>query len=186
MIYLSKGILLPCSTKNKTIIIHCGKYFELADAVAKLWLDGRYQTKRLQSRQEKAFQTLLGNGLAETADEADEKAVYRILTNCVICSKPKRDLFSGLSGTEKILMTWISSAGIKLTVAELVYLTEQKIIPTADLLGETGIRQLIWTLYAKQPAIDCILETLMETSPAYNETTNGLLSLLRKKKLVII
>jgi len=186
MIYLSKGILLPCSTKNKTIIIHCGKYFELTDAAAKLWLEGQYQINRLQTGQEKALQTLLGNGLAETADEADEKAVYRILTNCVVCSKPRRDLLSGLSGTEKILMTWISSAGIKLTVAELVYLTEQKIVPTVDLLGETGIRQLIWTLYANQPAIDCILETLMETSPACDETINGILSLLRKKKLVII
>ena len=59
---------------------------------------------------------------------------YRILTRCVLCAAANSNVSLTVGRFENSILNWLTNAGIRLSMAELVYLHERNIEPTKDLL----------------------------------------------------
>ena len=81
------------------------------------------------------------------------------------------------------MLTWLREAGLRLTIAELIFLRERKILPTLDLLGTENRQRLVERIYNIDNIFDNLLEDQMELSKLRNDTVLVILELLRKSKL---
>ena len=126
MIYLSKGIVKENSTEHLLQVARCGQEYSLSGEQAVLWLNGRFGFSEVKS-EKRTLKHLARMGLAETGAENTDVARYRILTQCVCCPavNAKPEIF--LRRAEKEALTWLRNAGLRLTVAELIFLREHKI-----------------------------------------------------------
>ena len=186
MFYISKGAVYKPSDKNTVHITRCGKDYELTGEQAELWLDGRFKTAytddvRLQAK----LWELEKTGLLEMA-EPDETAQYRLLTGCVICPVKSAVSTILLNKREKLIWTWISKAGFKLTISELVYLAEQRINPDPSFFGEENWHILVHAIYNQETIFDRVLDAKMEDSDAMNGVVSDVLGLLRKKQIILV
>lgn len=80
----------------------------------------------------------------------------------------------------------MTKAGIRLTTSELIRLEEQEAYPAQHLLGESGRQELTNLIYSADTICDCLLDTLMEQSPARDGTVASLLRLLQKRCLILV
>ena len=186
MFYISKGIVFKPSAKSQVYVLRCGKDYELRDEQAKFWLAGRFQVAfNEDEKQQTQLWKLEEMGLIEMA-EPDETAKYRLLTNCVICPvSPVNSTFL-LNKNEKVIWTWVRNTGLKLTISELVYLSEQQIKPDPSFFGEDNWHVLIHAIYNQETIFDRILDARMEESEAMDSVVTAVLGLLRKKQIILV
>jgi hypothetical protein len=118
--------------------------------------------------------------------EPDAAAHYRLLSNCVICPANPAVFRFPLNKYEKLIWKWIRNVGSKLTISELVYLTEQNIMPGPMFYGKENWHTLIHAIYTAETIFDRILIAKMEESPAMNRTVAAVLGLLRKKRIILV
>ena len=186
MIYLSKGLALRHSGEILTVS-HLGGEYELTGARAEVWERGRRGSiDAMNTNQFTAVCELAEQGLIETSADAGHDSYYRLLTNCVICPVKNWDLTISWSPLECTVWKWLTKAGLRLTIAELVFLIEQRINPSPNLLGDSNRQALTESIYTRETIFDGILESRMEQSPARDKTVNAVLSLLRRKKLILV
>ena len=69
-----------------------------------------------------------------------------------------------MNAEEKNILVWLREAGLRLTMAELIYLRERKIPPTLDLLGTENRQRLVERIYNIDNIFDNLLEDQMELS----------------------
>lgn len=112
--------------------------------------------------------------------------MFRILVNCVIAPRQRKLPYWRLAADEKQLLRWIREAGLRLTAAELVRLAEMGIEPEAQYLGGENRQRVVELIYTKETIFDGALEAAMELSPALTPTLKTLLSLLKKKRVILI
>ena len=93
---------------------------------------------------------------------------------------------SRLSGLERQLDTWMRKAGIRLSVAELVFLQEHHIAADSGMFGSRNRQKLIETIYTKDNIQDNLLEHQMEQAECRDEVVEALMQLLKKKKILIV
>lgn len=186
VIYLSKG--LPVRYSDGTLTIsHRGAEFALTGERAEVWERGRCGFHSdLYGSQFTALREIAGQGLAETSEDTANESFFRLMTNCVICPMREWNLSILWEPLERTVWQWISKAGLRLTIAELVFLIEKKIKPTPGLLGEANRQALTEAIYTKETIFDGILESRMEQSPARDITVKAVLGLARKKKVILI
>lgn len=183
MIYLSKGAVCKGSTEERLRIAHCGNESILVKSEAVLWLNGQFGFA--ETSDHGILKHLERMGLVECEQENSALSRYRLLTRCVCCpAKNNSGLFS--SALEKELLVWLTKAGLRLSVAELIFLTEKQIKPAENLLYESNRQALVEAIYTPNNIIDNLLELQMEKSASRDLVVNALLGLLRKKKLVIL
>ena len=186
MTYLSKGLLLRRSGEILSIS-HCGSEYELAGERATAWEKGRCGcNETLGEIQYEAMYELVKQGLAETRQETGDGVFFRLLINCVICPVEGGTAEILWNPNERFLWQWINGAGLRLTIAELVFLVEKGLKPTANLLGEPNRQTLTEVIYTTETILDGILESRMEKSPARDSTVEAVLSLLRKNRIFLI
>ena len=186
MMYLSKGLLLR-KDKNALIVSHCGAEYELTGERAAIWEGGRQEPREITPVQEQIIKELAEkNGLAETSPDTGNEAVFRILVNCVICPIVKPAFPALWSQPERRLYNWITKAGLRLTIAELIYLNENKIEPARGLLGEKNRQALTETIYNANSIADGILESRMELSPELDSTISAVMGLLRRNVIFLV
>lgn len=188
MRYLAKGIVQKQSTEHILRINHFGSEFVLTGLRARLWLDARLNIAETDGKdfaEEKKLRQLLKMELVEEVgpDAVDE---YRALTHCVIVPAQHRGLSLPLAPVENNLLHWITGAGLRLTMAELVYLEEHKITPEAGWLGEENRQKLTEMIYTTDTIFDNILETQMEAAACRDRTVQAILALLRKKRILLL
>ena len=187
MIYLSKGILPWKSNMAELSVSHCGKLHKLTGTQAELWLAGQHKPEyTVNTEQEDALKVLINLGIAENGDSSDETAVFRLLTNCAICPVRVKKPIVMLNRLERRIWRWITQAGLHLTMAELTRLSERGTKPIRTLVGEANRQVLTEEIYNSETIFDGILETLMEKSPARDETVRAVLGLLRKKQIYLV
>ena len=172
MIYLSKGIVQKGSTEQLLFVLYGGQKFELTGNAAAAWLNGRFN-----------FAEALGRNEPPEADN-DELSRYRIASRCIFCPADTTGP-SVLGAMDKEMLQWLKNAGVRLTVAELVYLTENGIKPTQDLLYTDNRQRLIERIYTVDTIADNLLENQMETAKCRDAVVQSLMRLL-KKKLVLV
>lgn len=188
MRYLAKGVVARQSTEHILRIHHFGNEFVLSGLAAGLWLDARFhvaETDRGNFNEENEIRRLKKMDLVETV-EPDVSGIYRALTNCIIVPTEFHVLPCKLTRQERDLLQWITGAGLRLTMAELVYLTERNIRPEPQWLGEENRQKLTEAIYTTETIFDGTLETLMETASSRESTVKLVLSLLRKKRVLLL
>ena len=186
MTYLSKGKLYR-KTKQAIIVSHCGVLHKLTGAQAALWLMGQYAPGYTHNAQDEAeLELLAGLGIAECCGSEEPVTLFHLLTNCVICPVRKKVIAVRWSSAERILWRWLTKAGLRLAMAELTLLAERGLEPISSLLGKQNRQTLTEAIYSTDTISDGILETMMKNSPARDEMVQTVLSLLRKKKIILI
>lgn len=188
MLYLSKGMVQPKSSTDNLWLERGGKPFQLQGMEAAVWLKGRFGFMFAESEaEEQTVIHLADKGLAEMEDEADSVNKYRILTRCVCCPARQRGRMSSrLDERERQIYTWLQKAGIRLSVAELVFLTEYRITAVSGMFGVRNRQKLIETIYTKGNIQDNLLEHQMEKAECRDEVAETLMQLLKKKKILIM
>ena len=187
MVYLSKGIVLGKPSGTAVSISHCGALRKLEGDQAKVWLSGQYGPNVTENAaQDAALEQLTLLGVAEPGDESDDRAIFRLLANCSICPVRSGTSPSMLTRAERRSLKWIRHAGLRLTMAELAYLSELGVKPTPELLGVQNRQVLTEAIYSAATIYDGILETMMEKSAVRDCVVFSVLGLLRKRKIFLI
>lgn len=187
MLYLSKGVLCKNSTTNEVRVARGNTIITLTGVEADVWLSGRFNMISTDDKDKcDAIRSLYNMGLAEYEDITDENAQYHILTRCICCPAKTSLIKKPLSKCEKIVMIWLDNAGLRLSTAELMYLVENEVKPTADLFYKENAQTLVETIYTKDTIFDNILENQMEYAKCRNEVVCSLLLLLSKKRIVML
>ena len=184
MIYLSKGIVQKGSTEQLLFVLYGGQKFELSENTA-AWLNGRFNFAEALGRNEPPVIYLQKLGLVETEADNDELSRYRIASRCIFCPADTTKA-SVLRSMDKEILQWLKNAGVRLTVAELVYLTENGIKPTQDLLYTDNRQRLIEQIYTVDTIADNLLETQMETAKCRDAVVQSLMRLLKKKLVLVL
>lgn len=186
MRYISKGIVQKASTEKHLVVMRCGVVHELTELEAGLWLNGRFGFASVDEdvQTDKALYRLVRQELLELSDGS--VGDYRALTQCVLVPAKAKSLRTPLSGKEKWALAWLVNAGLRLSMAELVFLLEHQIAPDENLIGAENRQELIECIYTRETIGDNILEDLMEKSDYRDETVHTVLSLLRKKRMILL
>jgi len=134
MIYLSKGLVCKGSTEELLSITHHGQHFTLPNQLAHVWLNGRYKmVNTINIQEENALRQLVRMGLAEAEEKDCEVSKYRILSRCILYPTTNVSFqLRRMQGKEKVALTWLRKAGLRLSTAELVCLFEKGILPSED------------------------------------------------------
>jgi hypothetical protein len=183
MLYISKGLLRGNTGDGHITVAWRGNEYDLEGENARLWLVGRYETALAEAR---SLAKLANLGLVDTADADGPLNIYRLLTNCVVSPAPPRFPRWPLRRTERLLWRWIRRAGLRLTLAELVFLLEQDICPVPELLGEANRQALTEVIYNTENIEDRMLENRMEEAFGRDAVVEALLGLLRKQYIMLI
>lgn len=187
MIYISKGVVQKNSTEQNIHILRCGQSFQLTGVEAQVWLDGRFGFADTDAPARlRAIEHLSRMGLVEYEQEDSPVARYRILTRCICCVAVTPKLSLPVKHEEKETLKWLKNAGLRLSMAELVYLRENQVKPVPELLYAENRQALTEIIYLKTNIGDNLLENQMECAGCRDDVTRTLLSLLRKKKILVL
>ena len=188
MKYISKGMVIKASTEDLLFVTRGGVDFQLTGEQAALWLNGRFGFAKTRKTvlEEKALHQLAHQGLVEIAEGNGSVFEYRALTQCVLVPAKPQGIRAILSVRQKELLQWLTEAGLQLTVAELIFLTEHHVSPAANLLGERNRQKLTETIYTQETIFDNILEAQMERAAVRDEVIFALLKLLKKKRILLL
>ena len=183
MLYLSKGLLIN-QCRGAITINRCGRIHELQNEQARDWLAWHTGVQYLGKARLAALEKV---GLVESQPGKEfTSEVFRILVNCVIAPRQRKLPYWGLEPDERRLLRWIREAGLRLTAAELVKLAEAGIEPKAQYLGAENRQRVVELIYTKENIFDGALEAAMELSPALPGAVSILLSLLKKRRIILI
>ena len=188
MKYISKGIAKKSSTECVLHVLRGRFDCLLTGQELILWLNGRLGFSETDTENPilwDALQRLRQMGLVETAEDA-EAGEYWALTRCLITPAEDESLPCLLSSGEKRILCWLREAGLNLTMAELVFLTEHNIAPSQELLGKENRQRLTEIIYTQDNIFDNILEIQMAQAKRRDETTNMILRLLKKEQILLL
>ena len=186
MLYISKGVLSH-QAGNTLSVSYCGAQYALTEDQVFVWEKGRcgYQGE-LSTKQLAALNEIRRFGIIEMGSDTKQASMFRLLVNCVICSVKHKSIFPLWHNTEQLLLRWIRGAGLRLTIAELVFLIENKINPSKNLLGESNRQAITEIIYNAETIADGALDSLIEKSPACEITVQAVLELLHKNTVYLI
>ena len=186
MKYISIGSVNRPSTEHIVYVSHCGYDYTLTADLAAVWLDGRFGFDQVRNQlQTKALRQLERMGLVVITEDVLE-GEYRALTKVRLVPAKSKNPYLGLSRNEKTALKWITETGLVLSMAELVYLMERDIEPDARYLGQENLQQLVERIYTKDTIFDNILENQMERAEKRDQVVKLVLSLLKKKRIVLL
>ena len=135
----------------------------------------KHPSPKPQKKHEKPVGEHVGGAFHPKEDGYDG---YRALTQCVLTPAKPQGVRSILSARQKELLLWLTEAGLRLTTAELVFLTEHHVAPQINLLGDRNRQNLTETIYTQETIFDNILEAQMEHAAVRDEVVSALLRLL--------
>ena len=186
MKYISMGAVTKPSTEHIVYVSHCGFDYTLTGDLASMWLNGRFGFDSARNQfQKKALNQLERMGLVVITEDVLE-GEYRALTKVRLVPAKSRNPYMGLSRNEKTALKWITETGLVLSMAELVYLIERDIEPEVKYLGQDNVQRLVERIYTKDTIFDNILENQMERAEKRDHVVRLVLSLLKKKRIVLL
>ena len=186
MKYISIGAVMTEGTEHILTVCRGNNKFTLTGDLANVWLAGRLGFAEVEKpTEQQAVQQLIKMGLA-VISRGYPMAEYRTLTQCTIVPAERKYPFLGLSGMEKTVLQWLREAGLVLSMAELVYLIDRNVPLEPKYLGSNNTQTLVERIYTKDTIFDNILENQMERAAMREKTVNTVLSLLRKKRIVLL
>ena len=188
MKYIAKGLVEQGSTEHILKIQRGGHTFQLAGIQAGLWFNGRFGFAKAEENNHwhrKELRHLQRMGLAEVTEDSSD-GEYRALTQCVLIPAKSGKLRLPLNKQEAQTLQWLQEAGLRLTMAELVFLEEHGVKPVPELLGEENSQALTETIYTQETIQDTILEAQMEHAFCRDRVVKAVLGLLKKRRVLVL
>ena len=188
MKYISKGFVIEGSTEHILKIQRGNCEFQLTGNRAKLWINGRYGVAEADGTNALYVKELIHLkriGLVQPVGEEPE-GVFRALTQCIPVPAKSGKFRLPLNPLENQTLQGLRRAGLRLTIAELVFLREHDIKPEPHLFGEENRQALTETIYTKENIFDNVLEAQMEHASCRDEMVRAVLGLLKKKRIVLL
>ena len=186
MKYISMGAVTKPSTEHIVYVSHCGFDYTLTGDLAYMWLNGRFGFDASRNQfQNNALNQLERMGLVVITEDVLE-GEYRALTKVRLVPAKSKNPYLGMSRNEKTALKWITETGLVLSMAELVYLMERDIEPEEKYLGQENVQRLVERIYTKDTIFDNILENQMERAAKRDQVVKLVLSLLKKKRIVLL
>lgn len=186
MKYISIGAVLHPSTEAIVTVTHYKNDFKLTGLQADLWLNGRFEFSNAATQEEiRTLEHLKRMGLVVIA-ENEPHAEYTVLTQCIIIGAKRTRPYWHLKAAERTMLKWILEAGLHLTAAELVWLFAHDVAPEDKYLGAENRQALVELIYTSENIQDNLLENEMLHDPHCDEVVKLILSLLKKKCILLI
>ena len=186
MKYISIGVVTVEGTEYILDVCRGGTSFRLTGDRATLWLNGRRGFASADKPTElRALDQLVKMGLALKTDGSPAEE-YRTLAQCTLVPADRKFPYWGLTNREKTVLRWLREAGLVLSMAELTFLMDRGIELRDGLLGSDNTQALVEAIYTKETICDNILENQMEYAASCGRTVKVVLSLLKKKKIVLL
>ena len=187
MLYLSKGMILKESTKQNLCVTLYGCDFILTGIGAGLWLAARFKANTtIEEKEVRHLRKLQELGLVELSDEEGTDAYYSLLTRCIICPANDKLFQIRLTREEKLVWLWISKAGLRLTIGELVKIYDSNVEPALELFGKENAQNLTLAIYSDDLLFDTVPDVQMAHSPHKDKVVEAILGLMRKKRIILI
>lgn len=186
MKYISIGAVLNEGTEHILDVTHGGAKFRLTGEKARLWLNGRLGfAEAFNPMHLNLLEQLFKMGLVVKCDGSRAEE-FRALTKCTIVPAECNHPYWFLRSDEKTVLQWIRSAGLVLSIAELVYLIDRNVQMEEKLLGSGNAQALVERIYTRDTVYNNILENQMERAEAQDRTVKAVMQLLRKKRIVLL
>lgn len=187
MYYLSKGRAVKGSTETILKVIRGKNIFRLHGIEAGLWLDGRYGIRTANDTVGiTAIRHLERMGIVSSSERGDAVGQYEMLAGGIFCPVAVRGIRRPLRERGKRVYTWLRSAGLHLSMEELVYLEDRGIRPVPELLGEDNRQALTELIYDSRTIQNGVLEREMAASPVRDAVVSSILHLIKTKKVIIL
>ena len=184
--YISKGVRVKKLPHSQLLVYHYRERHKLNARQAVLWQNGTKdfcQTDTLE--EERIVIELARRGLVEITYIITLREKYILLKRCLICVLPKRPSFIRLTHKEKQIMLWLTSAGFRLGISELIFLIENKIEPKKELLYFENAGKLRLLLNGSYITIGNPLDIKASVAYCRDEVVSCVISLIRKKKIYL-
>ena len=186
MLYISKGVPEKEGISVRLRVINGGQVYTLFGLDETIWLRGRLGFSMTTSiAEELTVRNLMRTGLAECTSGEDSSSRYTILSRCII-APTRQGKRVALQSEEKYILDWLRGAGLRLSLAELVFLHENGIKPARNLLGEANRQALVERIYTADTIDEQALEAKMEQAGERDDVINAVLGLLKKKRVVLL
>ena len=186
MKYISIGAVMKEGTEHILDVTHGGAQFRLTGEKARLWLNGRLGFGEVFNPLHlNMLEQLFKMGLVIKCDGSRAEE-FRALCKCTIVPAECDHPYWFLQSMEKTVLQWLRNAGLVLSMAELVYLMDRNVQMEEKLLGSENAQALVERIYTKDTVFNNILENQMERAAMREKTVNTVLSLLRKKRIVLL
>ena len=186
MKYISIGVVTVEGTEYILDVCRGGTSFRLTGDRATLWLNGRRGFASADKPTElRALDQLVKMGLALKTDGSPAEE-YRTLAQCTLVPADRKFPYWGLTNREKTVLRWLREAGLVLSMAELTFLMDRRIELQDSLLGISNAQALVGTIYTRETISDYILENQMEYAALREQTVKAVLTLLKKKRIVML
>ncbi len=186
MKYISIGAVLNEGTEHILDVTHGGAQFRLTGEKARLWLNGRLGFAEVFNPMHlNLLDQLFKMGLVIKCDGSRAEE-YRALCKCTLVPAEQNHPYWFLRPDEKAVLQWIRSAGLVLSMAELVYLLDRNVPLDEKLLGSNHAQALVERIYTRDTVYNNILENQMERAASRNRVEKAVLGLLRKKRIVLL
>ena len=186
MKYISIGAVMTEGTEHRLTVCRGMNKFTLTGDHAAIWLNGRLGfAETRKPAEDKALEYLIRIGLALKSNDYPI-AEYRTLTQCTLVPADRKHPYLGLPAAEKVVLQWLREAGLVLSMAELIYLIDRNVPLEPKYLGRNNTQTLVERIYTKDTIFDNILENQMERAGMRDKTVDAVLSLLRKKRIILL
>ena len=180
MVYLSKGLLLNDTDKNRLLVVSGSKVFSLKDTYAAVWLDGfgKYCVTEEKSNC-RVVEKLKYYGLCNMADNDSDCIRLSLLCSCI----PFIPNISTGTQNENNIMYWISTESF--TVAEIIRLlqcnADKNIYKQPD-----GFQDLIDMIYDNDASPDNMESIIAKIrNNAYDNHIRNILDLVSSRKIYL-
>lgn len=187
MYYLSKGSVVRGSTEQILKVAHGRNVFELHGREAGLWLDGRFGIRSVfDPAGVKAIRHMERMGIVTSSEQGDAASRYEMLADCIYCPVAVKGIRCVWCRRDRRILTWLRSAGLHLSLAEIIYLEEHGVRPVPELLGEDNRQMLTERIYDIGMIQDGVLEREMAASPMRDVVISSILRLIKMKRVILL
>lgn len=186
MKYISVGSIDKKGYEARLEIRRAGFVFPVTGELADLWLRGSTGFASAETPLElQSLTQLERRGLVVRADGSSAEE-YRALTKCTLVPVDIKNPYWMLSKTETTVLRWLRESGLRISMAELVWLMDRKVELEPELLGKENVQALVQRIYTSDTIFDNLLENQMEYAQERERVVHALLRLLRKKRMILL
>jgi len=187
MLYVSKGFKLKKKIKGKHIIYHFGSKYMLDKEELEIWKNGLgIFASPMTNREMDIVIRLKEKGLVETSEGTTPRDRFFLLNKCIVRVLKRRGHVFFYPPIVKEIWQWLNYKGERLSLIDVIYLKENKISPTPELLKKGNEKELMHILHPCPITIGNERTLKMAVAFCRDDVVQAFMFLVRKGKIYLI